>query len=777
MTSGRIELHTESQFSESLSHLSSRDIADTAKEHGCTAVAITDLNSVYTYSEAERELSEQHIRIIYGITISCIDDEDRYDVILLAKNLTGRNNIFRLAELLHENRPLMGHAVTRKQLDTHRNGTLMGAAAHNGQLVRAVQHRRNRRYLDKIIQDYDYIEFTPEPYDISAEVFQLAKAHDIPLCAVQHAVLNDETNPSEYHAYRALNEYYLTDASPAYWRSASELEEEIKTLYVLPYEKGIARNAVFDAPAKILEQIENVPSLRDTLAEGQVQWHQGLMPKLQETVEATLKKKFGAMCPAAVKSRVETEVALINKYHAAPLFLYLSTLEDTPHRTWCFAFPSGVAANSELLHLWGLTIQDPMPRHIWCSACGYWEDIQLPLGTIVNCPHCGQPISVSGIDLPAEALRGVLGNGGSIEFRADDQASQFLQEKLYSYKNAVILQTAPFNTDDPSAAPSADDIANAYLKNKPEVCSLRDNGKFFSCISQHMRGQMQDLSLYLRCIFPSDHLELLPCLPLNQQSGNHYRTLLDLWNLRALPRILVINHCGFKLLMDCEVATEIPASSISVYSPEIYDALANVVGSTATKGTSVELSCRIFGISPHRKGEILENRALFDDSSEDFMPSIFRSMPLHGYEDLYRIWNLARNAGAWFGNAKEALEQGLITPSQVLCCREDVLDYLARRGCPYETAFEIMEYVRMGRASAKRHTPTDTCFLPQHWDALQSCSAEDWFLESCRKIEYLFPRGHGAAMASCLAKLVWYAVHTPKETEAIFKKAAERNSL
>lgn len=774
---GRIELHTESRFSENLSCLSEWDIAKTAKKHDCAAVAITDLNSVYSYSAAERELSERHIRIIYGITISCIDNEDRYDVVLLSKNLVGRNNIFRLAELLYKNEPLLGRAVTRKQLDAHRDGTLIGAAAHNGQLIRALQHRRGQRYLDKIIRDYDYIEFTPEPYDISAEIFQLAQTHEIPLCAVQYAVLNDDADTSEYHAYRALNEYYLTDASPVYWRSASELKEEIETLYVLPREKDIAHNAVFDAPAKILEQIEDIPPLSDVLAEGQILWHQALMPELQEIAAATLEKKFGTMCPTAVKSRIETEMALIDKYHAAPIFSYLSTLADTTHSAWCSALLSGVAANSELLHLWGLSTPDPMPRHIWCSACGYWEEIQLPLGTVVNCPHCGQPASVSGIDLPAKALRGVLGNGGNIEFRVTDKVSRFLQEKLDSYKNAVILQPASLNTEDPSPIPSADDVANAYLEKRPEIGGLRGNGAFFSCISQHIRGQTRDPSLYLRCLFPRDHLERLPCLPVSQQSGDHYHTLLDLWNLRTLPRILIIDHCGFELLMDCETVTGIPASSISVYSQEIYDALTKAVNDPASKGTSVELSCCIFGISPHRKSELAESRALFDDGAEDFIPSIFHSMPLRDYEDLYRIWNLACNAGAWFGPAKEALEQGLITPSQVLCCREDVLDYLARRGCPYETAFEIMEYVRIGKASAKRHTPPDTCFLPRHWDALQACGAEDWFLESCRKIEYLFPRGHGAAMADCLAKLVWYAIYTPKETEEVFKKAAEQNGF
>ena len=143
-------------------------------------------------------------------------------------------------------------------------------------------------------------------------------------------------------------------------------------------------------------------------------------------------------------------------------------------------------------------------------------------------------------------------------------------------------------------------------------------------------------------------------------------------------------------------------------------------------------------------------------------------MPLCGYEDLYRIMNLSHSTGAWRNNAEGLLERGNIMPAQVVTCREDILDYLTSRSCDQKMAFEIMEWVRKGKASSKHRKSLDAHFLPPQWEALRACSAEDWFIKSCTKIGYLFPRGHGAAMSDCLARLVWYAIHSPKETEQVF---------
>ena len=142
----RIELHNETEYTERISFQDIWTHASRLKYAGCRVAAITDRNSVNGIHMAEHYFQREGIQTIYGVTLNCIDVDDRYDVVLLAANLTGRDNIFRLIELLERNRFSFGRAVTRQQLDAHRKGILLGAAAKNGQIVRAILHRRDQRY-------------------------------------------------------------------------------------------------------------------------------------------------------------------------------------------------------------------------------------------------------------------------------------------------------------------------------------------------------------------------------------------------------------------------------------------------------------------------------------------------------------------------------------------------------------------------------------------------------------------------------------------------------
>ena len=226
----RIELHNETEYTERISF---QDVWTRTKElkyDGCRVAAITDRNSVNGIHMAEHYFQREGIQPIYGVTLNCIDVDDRYDVVLLAANLTGRDNIFRLIELLERNRFSFGRAATREQLDAHRKGILLGAAAKNGQIVRAILHRRDQRYLETITQDYDYLEFTSEPYDIAATVVQLAAQGNLPLCAVQYAVLNEPSVPLEKYAYLTLCRYYQQEADAQYFKTTEELREEINAL-------------------------------------------------------------------------------------------------------------------------------------------------------------------------------------------------------------------------------------------------------------------------------------------------------------------------------------------------------------------------------------------------------------------------------------------------------------------------------------------------------------------------------------------------------------------
>lgn len=753
----RIELHNESGYSEDLSCLYSGDIAEAAKRYGCTAVAVTDLNSVYAYGKAETALSQRNISMIYGITVSCVDAEDRYHVILLAKNLAGRDNIFRLAELLHENYLLLGHAVTREQLDAHRDGILMGAAAHDGQLVRAVQHRRNQQYLDTIAKSYDYIEFVPEPYDISAEVFQLAQKHGIPLCAVQYAVLNAENDPGEYHAYCALSNYYLSDAKPAYWKPAAELEEEIKTLYVLPHERSVAQQAIYDAPQKIAKQIETMLPIESILTDGQDQWHEESMPKLRQAVEATLRQRFGANCPVDICERIETELELIDQYRAAPLFLYLSLLRGVQ----ITGMVNGVAANSEILHLWGLSVPDPMPRHIWCHKCGHWESVDLNIGTKMKCPGCGKVVVVSGMDLPVEALRSVIMGRGDFHVRCSEKTLKLLQSKFREFVSATILQVQLCITDETNSEAIAIDgkIVKDYLLTHPEARDImRENENFWArVVRRKARGDEVGPPYYwLFC--PGNNHKLLSHLPTYQIDQNIYRLLIRYNYWDTVPSITTgVSHRGFDLLEAYEAATGINMEHIPIYEPEIYARIRTAINAETEGDLLTEQACKFFRvIGP------VEDGASYDK----MFWNILKVMPLRCYEDLCRIFGILHGTGVWFGNAKDLLEQETVLPAQVIACREDVMDYLICRGCPREMAFEIMEDVRKGKAKWRKSRGEP--FLPQQWNALQACGAEEWFIQSCIKIGYLFPRGYAAAMADGLAKLIWYVIHVPEEAEKVF---------
>ena len=189
-----IELHTDARYSEVLSSFGEDEIISACAQHGCKAVAVTDRNTVQGYLIAEHEAAKRGISLIYGITVDCLDREDRYAVTLLAKNQTGRENIFALLSLLDGRNQPLGSYVTRQQLEAHRDGLLLGASARDGQLVRAIQLRRSDAALKKAALTYDYMELSLEPYDVTTRLCRLSCESGVPACAVQNATVTGSEN-------------------------------------------------------------------------------------------------------------------------------------------------------------------------------------------------------------------------------------------------------------------------------------------------------------------------------------------------------------------------------------------------------------------------------------------------------------------------------------------------------------------------------------------------------------------------------------------------------
>ena len=171
---------------------------------------------------------------------------------------------------------------------------------------------------------------------------------------------------------------------------------------------------------------------------------------------------------------------------------------------------------------------------------------------------------------------------------------------------------------------------------------------------------------------------------------------------------------------------------------------------------------RVYGFSPEEPHE--EN---------DLYPSIWsvvQKMPLKSFTDLTRIFSMQHGTGTWKNNAENLLATGAATTEQVIACREDVMEYLTAHGVERELAYEMMTTVRKGRACTLWDTNNDSEKARQQQQLLRDCGAEEWFIESCKKIKYLFPRAHAAAFSANLIRIMWYCIHEPDCVAQIMKE-------
>ena len=753
----RIELHNETEYTERISFQDIWTHANNLKRAGCRVAAITDWNSVNGIHMAEHYFQREGIQPIYGVTLNCIDADDRYDVVLLAANLTGRDNIFRLIELLESNRFSFGRAVTREQLDAHRKGILLGAAAKNGQIVRAILHRRDQRYLETITQDYDYLEFSSEPYDIAATVVQLAAQRNLPLCAVQYAVLREPGAPLEKYAYLTLCRYYRQEADAQYFKTTEELREEMYALYVLPVEELVGQKVLYDDPQRVFSRVEPMPTLEEILCTSDASFHAARMQELNIRVNYAMQEKYGAHCPAQVSERVQRELTEIDAQKQAHVMLILADMAKQSGNLQEHMMVAGEYANFEMLYLLGVTEFDPMPRHIYCRDCGCWLETQAEVGESIACPRCGQKAVVSGLNLPVEPIHALLKDGAHFEIRASAERISHWKQELEE-SNHIVLRTMPENQE-----PLAADV-DALYKIAAELGAgdWRKEREFTYRLTSHL-PRNRDSGTSQRWLLPNTSAsDFIKHLPARKIAKNIYQLEMQPSYAVECTSVYPIPSKALSFLAACEKAAGTSASEISLNAQEVLAYIRAVVLREKEPSDAAAYALRVCGFWPEKLHE--EN---------DPYPSIMtiaQKMPLICFSDLIRINLLQYGTGVWIDNAERLLSAETMTAKQVISCREDVMDYLLTRGVKRESAYEMMTDVRKGHAEALWDPSDSSPKAKRQQQILQDCGAEDWFIESCRKIKYLFPRAHAAAFSANLIRIMWYCIHEPECVAQIMKE-------
>lgn len=707
-----IEYHTDTRYSDVLSFLGAEDVVYTCAQNNCKAVAITDRNTVQGYLIAEDYAARKKISLIYGMTVDCLDREDRYAVTLLAKNRTGRENIFALLRLMDDMALSQGCYVTRQQLEAHRDGLLLGASARDGQLVRAIQLRRSDVTIKKAALTYDYMELALEPYDVGARLCRLSHESGVPACAVQNATFAGGEN-AYYHAHRAITQYWGKSEEAAFYQSPEELTEDFRELYILPEEREIVEKALTDNQQWIVDQIKPMPTMVELMQRGQDEFHQQRMAELRQNAQAALVKKYGPDATPAIQDRLAQELEDIDRAGAAGIIHILQeirlALPKEEHPIMLSAFWNSYL----LLYLLDITDFDPLPQALSPTGC---DLIYIP-GFYGKDQLCNIEIRLSG---DAHSI--------GIEHLGKECAS-FLA--FGDSGNRSTYETKFLK-----------DIMQNYLSScsKEERSILEKDGVFFSTVLTSGNEKQRDAEIQKIYILPD--IDGLPAKferPLSSLGLDSFGTDTPQFKLIAARLPYTVEAC--------QEATGVCRDAVLLQNPSIYQA----IRTCRSKGTlnAVELACIIAGLGPAR---------CFADMAE--------SLNLHDLCSLIRVHSLSHGTGIWDNGQKSMLLDGTITAEQVITCREDVYRYLVQRGVSSKEAAEFMTYVRKGHAARKGFSDTQK-------EMLYRCGAEEWFISVCEKVVYLFPEAHTQALASYSAQLVWYAMNYPETVEPILRDAAD----
>ena len=706
-----IELHTNTCCSDTLSFLEPEQVISFAASSGCKAVAITDRNSVRAYWAAEQEAARKNIFLIYGLTIDCVDEEDRYAVTVLAKNEQGRRKLFSLIHLLDQNHFPFGRCVTRAQLDSHREGLLLGASAANGQLIRAIQLRYGERRLYQIAKAYDYIELPLLPYDAAAQLFPIAKVCQIPLCAVQHATIREDHSSEESHTFRAVALSLGREDLPQPYRTPAEFYEQMRQLYSLPGEKDGIEDALTHGPVQILNQIESIPPLHELLRETTGQLGSYQQERLRIEAEDVLIQKYGTAPAAGIRDRFNWELERIEALHMASQILFMRDIAQIVLDTGSSMTIGGTWNSSFLLYLLGVTETDPLsadPDTKGSDLC---------------------PVSLLGTGKPLL----------SADIRVSPELIPILEKSCAHRYGRRLLEVNAMSRMSSSEEHTTAVIRRYFeeLGQDSDVEFLQQNGLFYHTVSRHSSRMSQTPSLHWLYLLPK---EVDPTfLPVTTDPITSITQLDTSRSIRFdhIPCVLLIGSSANSVLDMCVQKTGIPYQNIPLDDEAVFSALRKAYVEEDPEG-SVAAACKLVG-----SGICTSNT------------EIFRAMNVQNLHSLSRFMSLSHSSAAWQENQQLLLENGTLTPDMLITCREDIYRYMMEHGASTTEATAVMDSVQMGLPSRFGYSASDEL-------TLALCQVDPWFTQVCQKIEYLFPEAHSLSFAIQLVRLVWYVIYRPE---------------
>ncbi len=792
----RVELHCHTNMSAKDAVSCTADIVNRAYKWGHKAIAITDHGVVQAYPEAAAAVGKikkngGDFKLIYGVEAYFVDDTKgeaditklpRYHMIILVKNLVGLKNLYKIVSSAHIDNFYKRPLSLRSVIEANREGLIIGSACEQGELYQAIIAGVSHEELIRIAEFYDYLEIQP----LGNNEFMVRESTQV------HTDRKGQVKENPFKHVTSLE--VIKDFNRKVVSLADELQKMVVAtgdVHFLKKDDAIVRKILmagqgfddFDNQAPLYLKttremlndfeyfgerakefvIDNPNKIADMVDGDVIPVPKGMYPPVIEGSDELLReicwdramKTYGhkGEIPEIVSKRLEKELNGIISNGYSIMYISAQKLVSYSEQNGFLVGSRGSVGSSFVATMAGISEVNPLAPHYYCPNCQH--SIFFTKGEVgsgfdlpeKNCEKCGTPYKRDGHDIPFETFLGFKGDKvPDIDLNFSDEFQSEVQkytEELFGKEN--VFKAGTIST---VAEKTAFGFARAYAEKKNIVLSNAElnrlatkveKSKIKQTTGQHPAGMVivpRDKEIYDFC--PVQH-------PADDVKSDIITTHFDFHSIHdTILKLDELGHVVPTTYKYLEEYTGIPVTEISMSDPAVYSLF---VGTEALGVTSEEIKSNTGTFCIPEFGTKFVREMLIDCRPKNFA-------------DLLQISGLSHGTDVYLGNAKDLIEKGICTISEVIGTRDNIMVYLIHQGMEEGRAFKITETVRKGLVAKGAVSAEDWKAME---DDMRAVGVPEWYIDSCHKIKYMFPKAHAAAYVISALRLAWYKVHKPLE--------------
>ncbi|HBD64557.1 MAG TPA: DNA polymerase III subunit alpha [Clostridiales bacterium] len=738
-----------------VAHRALDDVATTVKVFGIMLDMLKQrgaerLDDIELYASDEESKKEGYKKL------------NTFHAIILAKDYVGLKNLYRLVSFSHLDYFYKKPRILKSMFKKYSEGLIIGSACSEGELYQAILLGKSEETIEAIAKEYDYLEIQPignneylvrqeqvpdREYlkDINRKIVALGEKLNKPVVATGDVHFIDPEDEIYRRILEAGQGYKDADnQAPLYLKTT---EEMLREFYYLGEDK--AYEVVVTNTNKISDMCGNISPISSEKATPHIE---GCEQEIKDITYAKARELYGDTLPEIVEKRLEKELDSIIKNGFSVMYIIAQKLVWKSNDDGYLVGSRGSVGSSLVAYMTGITEVNALQPHYRCPKCKYSDfneygclnGFDLP---DKECPVCGEMLVKDGIDIPFETF---LGFNGDKEPDIDLNFSGEYQAKAHRYTEVIFGKGTTFKAG--TIGTIADKTAFGYVKKYFEEKNMHINKAEIVRISKGCTGIKRTTGQHPGGIIVvpkgREIYEFCPVQhPADDSESDIITTHFDYHSIdQNLLKLDILGHDDPTVIRMLQDITGVDPKAIPMDDKETM---------------SLFSSTKALGVTPQQINSKVGTYGVPEFGTKFVRGMLLDTMP-QTFSDLLCISGLSHGTDVWLGNAKNLIDEGIVQSiSEAVCTRDDIMVYLIKKGLPPNSAFKIMETVRKGKALKDPK-------WSEYEELMRENDVPEWYIDSCKKIKYMFPKAHAAAYVMMAFRIAWFKVHIPKAYYAAY---------